>query len=278
MNNKKIQMFNAQENPKNISGLLKKSLLPDLISCFPFFQKQGIILFHGSAARGNATEGSDIDVMILLPRKVRDEYINEFYKIRKKYEKNGPIRLSYGITIEPFELEEIWNDEMLLKTIQEAFVIHDPNQLFPVLQKKFAQYPEVIKKEKVISLVFKLFQFQELIQRYLIKGNMIEAIELRLKLFKLIMILLKTKENEYYDGKYLYKDLTRDKKHKYYLQNIDLAFSKLKSSECDKITNKMIDKISKELMQKKLLPRKFIVGWQQWPMKKFKYKINPIML
>ncbi|MFH1314998.1 MAG: nucleotidyltransferase domain-containing protein [Candidatus Uhrbacteria bacterium] len=253
---------------------LQNQILPDLLQGLPFLRKNSLILFYGSAVSGNDVRGSDIDILLLMPLAVKNKNRERIYAVRNRLLNTTSVELNFPFSLEELEPEKIWNNDMLLSILHEAKVIHDPENRFPALVNRHQKYPQKVLKEKMLFAFYLLLQSQHRIKRNQLRGNKVDVVNQRIKALKIIMLIYKLKENQFFNAKDLYPGVMDTK-----LQAvIDQALNNVKTTRCDQIIGGLSKKLEKEAISKKLVPKKLFKDWEKWPTEKLSYTINWMML
>ena len=258
-----------------IFDYLQNQILPDLLQDLPFLKKNSLVLFYGSAATGSNVKGSDIDILLLMPLAVKNKNREKIYMVRNRLLNTTSVELNFPFSLEELGVAKIWNNDMLLSIMQNAKVIYDPENSFPALIKKYQRYPQKVLKEKMLYAFYLLLLSQQRIKRNQLRGNKVDVINQRIKALKIIMLLYRLKENQFFNAKDLYPDVMKDSK----LQTeINQALNNIKTARCDQIIKRLAKRLEKEAVSKKLVPKKLFKDWEKWPTDKLAYTINWMML
>lgn len=262
-----------------ITQFLKTTVLPGLLKDLPFLKKDSLILFHGSAATDRTVLGSDVDIMINVPEATKARYGDTFFTVRKRLLKRYPVEISCSFSLEDFEPERVWDNDLLLTMLQESIAIYDPERRFPDMQRRHRSLPARVQKGKILSALWQLLRFRQLSQRHAERGNKIEASGLRIKCLKLIMILMKLRDGKIYNGKYLYQEAVAENGGTdHVMRRINSAASQIGSPAADDTIGELTERLIEELLSRSLIPKTFTKEWEEWPMKKVRYRIDRTLL
>lgn len=257
-----------------ILDYLQKEILPQLLEDLPFLKKNSIILLYGSAVTGKTTSESDIDVMLIVPAATKKRYREKIYSVRNKLLIISKVELSFPFTFDDLEPKALWNNDMLLDIIKDASVLFDTDNKFQALKKRHQKYPQQVLKDKIMFAFYLLLRNQQMIISQQAKGNKVDVIGIRARTLKIIMILIRLFQGEFFNAKNLYSDLKQSKNNLIYLRSIDDALNNVRTRKCDKITKRLTADLEKEAVKNKLIPKRFVKEWEKWPIEKLSYTIK----
>lgn len=141
-----------EKDQKEIRGLLIDFLNTDFYSTFPMLKGIVSIIVTGSVAYGRFDKYSDIDLKIIFQTKeLADEHKVSFKEYKKHLEQLSiPVQLHTSAVYTDIDNAlSTWDDDDMLREMSQALIIEDPYNTFHILQEKYAQYPEGVRKEKL---------------------------------------------------------------------------------------------------------------------------------
>jgi hypothetical protein len=244
-------------------AILKDTFVPFLTEKVPPVWSEGIVLLYGSAVEGKLASGSDVDILLVLPKGQLLKYRAGLGQLSSDCWKTSPIDISFAVSVEDLFSENAWNNDFLLHVLSRAVVLHDPKLLMPTVMQRFKAMPETVRKDKIISAGWQTIKWLTRLGRKVTKGDHLGAATARAKLIKLSIVLLHLKEGMYWDSHDLYFSAKNNFAFKSYWDSIDVCVAQISNGD-DECLLHFIKSVQADIVEAGLLPKEFYKQWEPW--------------
>lgn len=256
---------------EEISKTLRTDLAPKIIGRLP---KAALVILYGSAARGKMSEGSDVDVMVFLPRKNLTPAFAAMGELADLVWQNSSIDLAAPFPVELLYEDEVWNRDFLLHSLKEALPLYDPRNILPERQKSLAVFPEKVRQEKIIFTGHKIISWLARLQQAERRKDSLSAAAIRAKIIKLNIILLNLKDGNFWVANHLYASLANQPGIR---KLADECVANIASEKADEFLGELTKVVLEKIVASGFLPKDFYASYKPW-VKPLRYKISEALL
>ena len=263
-----------KKTPEEIIKALQGRFLDDLLNDLPFIRDKGVILLHGSVARGDTVASSDIDLLLILPQSVKLRNVERYFSKKMELDKQGVISLMTPFAAEEIEAEDVWQNDRLLSMLHESLSVYDPADRFAGWQKKFRHWPKVIAREKLLAAGWEFIRIRQELRGYQERGNDLEVIGSRYRLSRLLMKILFFRARKFFNEKHLSQQAKQDKDLAPYAGRLLKLVKKIGDSSFDVGLDRLLDQLEQDLVKEKLVPCSFFSSWEKWMREGHTFKVS----
>ncbi|MDE2311664.1 MAG: nucleotidyltransferase domain-containing protein [Patescibacteria group bacterium] len=263
----------GQSGPR-AADTLRRLLVPRILERLP---QAELVILYGSAARGELTADSDIDVMVFLPKKQLQQIGADFGQLADEVWGRTPVDLGVPFPLELLFADEAWNNDFLLYALHEALPLHDPRGLLAGRQRVLAKWPPEVRRQKTVFVGRKIIDWLARLEQRVRKRDQLGAAAIRAKIIKYNLILLHLRQNQFWVASNLYYSAKRLPGSERFLASADRCVANLLSDRADDYLGQLTKQIQEEIIQAGLLPQNFFANYRPWR-QPLRYRISENLL